>query len=147
MVGSDGLTRSPALLALVGASTCGTIPLPPGSIPRGAPSARLPRGEAGTLTGGDVGELSFRPREKNENKGLRLDLGDFSSGTDPPNDVGASTHLAGAILSSPRNDLPESFVLGRGIPSVSSMGSIGLNESGFSGPPVSSGSADRVMGE
>lgn len=93
-----------------------------------------------------MGEPSFRPREKNENRGLRLDLGDLSSGTDAPNDVGASTHLAGAILSSPRNDLPESFVLGRGMPSSSSMGSSGLNVSVFSGLPVSRGSADRVMG-
>ena len=139
------LTRSPALLALVGASTCGTIPFPPGSILLGIPS-RLPCGEEGTLEDGDMGDPSLR-REKNENMGLRLDLGDLSSGPDAPKVVGASTHLAGAILSSPRKDLPESFVRGRVIiPSSSSIRSLGSNVSILSGRPVSRGSADLVMG-
>ena len=106
--------------------------------------SRLPSGEVGTLTGGDIVSSFFL--EKNENMvGLRLDLGDFSSGPDAPKEVGASTHRAGAILSSPRNDLPESFVLGLTISSSSSIRSLGSNVLVF-GAPVRRGSADRVMG-
>lgn len=140
------------MLALVGASTCGTMPLPPASIYLGAGAPRLAGGDVGPKSGGERGGPSSVPlrfREKNEKIGLFLDLGERRSGCDPPKEVGASTHRVvpgGIFRSGPWNDLPESLVRGLGMLSYSSSMRSSTTKSFLEVLPTRSGSADRVTG-